>query len=63
MKDHDLIRKMRLLADEGGVRAAELRERADALEGAIKDGRALAILGMWARARRLWCDITGESLV
>ena len=63
--------RMRALADKGGPEAAELRQKADALDVAI--ARVISelgtkedtkhMLGCWARARRLWCDITGESLV
>ena len=62
MKDQDLITKMRKLADSS-PRSEELRKKADDLEGAIKNGSVMAVLGAWARARRLWCEITGESLV
>jgi uncharacterized iron-regulated protein len=52
------------------ARSAELREKAEALAKAT-DGffgkpqthTAKQFLGAWARARRLWCDCTGEPLV
>lgn len=56
--------KMHTLADKGHPRAAELREKADALVSAIEQSAsAKKILGAWARARRLWCDCTGEPLI
>ena len=62
-----LANKMRKLADTGHPRAVELRERAQALEEAQDLGAegwsAERMVGRWARARRLWCDITGEPLV
>lgn len=58
-----LIERMRCLADTGHVRSDELRKMADALEAACKSGNALMILGRWAKARCVWCEITGESLV
>lgn len=64
----DLSRRMHALADSGHARAAELRERADAFDQATaaQDGTragAKRMLGAWARARRLWSDTTGESLI
>ena len=59
--------KMRALADSGHPRASELRAKADEFEAtmAVSDEKwdARKMLGAWARARRLWCDCTGEPLV
>ncbi|MGE0602187.1 MAG: hypothetical protein AB7O46_00190 [Xanthobacteraceae bacterium] len=58
-----LMEKMRRLADAGHARADELRDKAEKLDAAIKNYDAMKVLGAWARARRLWCDCTGEDLV
>lgn len=71
MTDHNsLPERMHALADTGHARAAELRTQADALNAAIDGALATPetcsvpkLLGTWAKARRLWCDITGESLI
>lgn len=50
--------------------APEMKRLADELEAAIAKAYAEAgtkedtkrMLGCWARARRLWCDVTGEPL-
>ena len=60
--------KMRDLAAAGHPRADELRARADEFdikEAASQDGgdALKPFLGAWARARRLWCECTGEALV
>jgi hypothetical protein len=64
-----LWEKMRALADDH-VRGDELRAKADELEtkatGYYSDPptvEAKSFLGAWARARRLWCDCTGDSLI
>ncbi|KRQ11909.1 hypothetical protein AOQ73_05740 [Bradyrhizobium pachyrhizi] len=65
-----LSERMHALADTGHDRAAELREKADAFDQATEGFYALpqtvtvgAFMGAFARARRLWCNITGEPLV
>lgn len=66
-----LSKRMHALADTGHPRAAELREKADAFDAATTahydpkhtPETAKRMLGAFARARRLWCDITGEPLV
>lgn len=68
MPSKPLAARMRALADAGHPRAAELRERATDLDQAVKAASAAspevrALLGAWARARRLWCETTGEPLV
>lgn len=64
-----LSQRMHDLADSAHPRAAELRERADAFDkatiGFYSNPQTVGIeafLGAFARARRLWCDITGEPL-
>lgn len=66
----DLSDKMRALADRGHVRADELREKAkafdDAAAGFYAEPQTVDVkkfMGCWARARRLWCDVSGEPLV
>ena len=62
----DLMTRMRALAETGHPRAAELREHADALDtqlNAWEKGNPMRLLGVWARARRLWCECTGEPLL
>ena len=62
---------MRALAARGHARAAELYEKANALDAATQASFApnadreatKRLLGAWARARRLWCDLTGEALI
>lgn len=50
-------------------RADELRQRADdfvarsAPDALASDGGVKRMMGAWARARLLWCEITGEALV
>jgi hypothetical protein len=65
-----LSERMHALADQGHARAAELREKADAFDAATAgfyaDPQTVSVekfMSCFARARRLWCDITGEPLV
>lgn len=65
-----LWEKMRALAAGDHPRAAELLDKAQAFEAATHGyfneeptHTAKQFLGAFARARRLWCDITGEPLV
>ena len=44
-------------------RAAELREGIAGFYGEPQTITVQRFLGRWARARRLWCEITGESLI
>lgn len=60
--------RMRALADSGHPRAEELREKAAAFDAANpanagEEWSAKRMMGAWARARRLWCDCTGEPLI
>lgn len=62
--------RMHALADTDHERAAELRDKADKFDIATAGMLATPqthfapqVLGAFARARRLWCDITGEPLV
>lgn len=61
--------RMHALADSGHERAEELRLKADAFDTATEGLYATPqtcsvakFMGAFARARRLWCDITGEPL-
>ena len=49
------------------AKIAEINLRADELDAACtradKDWSPKAMLGAWARARRLWCEITGDYLI
>lgn len=66
----DLSKRMRALAAAGHARADELREKADAFDAAT-DGyfatpqtvSVARFMGAYARARKFWCEITGEPLV
>lgn len=64
----DLINKMRALAGAGHERATDLKHRAAQLEAILQlDASdrdwARRMLGAWARARRVWCECSGEPLV
>ena len=70
MTETELSGRMRTLADTGHARADELREKAEAFDiaanGFYADPQTITapkFLGAFARARRLWCDCTGEPLV
>ena len=61
--------RMRALADTGHSRADELREKASAFDEACRGFyaeeqtvSAPQFLGAFARARKLWCEITGDAL-
>lgn len=63
--------KMRALAETGHERAEELRSKADEFDAKTAahysetggPETAKSMLGAWARARRLWCECTGEPLI
>jgi hypothetical protein len=60
-----LANRMRSLAAAGSPRAEELIEKADELD---KTADADAwdtekVLRAWMRARKLWCELTGEPLL
>lgn len=66
----ELSKRMLALAESGHARSVELREKADAFDvataGFYADPQTVTVqkfMGAYARARRLWCEITGESLV
>jgi hypothetical protein len=61
--ERPLIERMRAKALEGHPRAKELNGCADKLERTVAGGDARAIVGAWARAKRLWMECTGEPLV
>lgn len=65
-----LSERMHALADTGHARSAELRDLAHKFDLATAGFHAepqtctvQKFMGCFARARRLWCDITGEPLV
>jgi len=63
----DLVARMRTAALRCAEHADELREAANKLEAAIAakgsdEKWAKRLLGTWARARRLFCECTGEPL-
>lgn len=62
-----LAEQMRALAAGGEhPQAMELFARANDLDAAVygrPSAGPKALLGAFARARRLWCDLTGEDLV
>lgn len=59
----ELSDKMRELA-RTHERGGELIQRADEMDAAWSDDNKTVPqkLGSWARARRLWCELTGEDL-
>jgi hypothetical protein len=71
----NLLSKMRRLADNSTTLSqedkSELYRRADELEARIKiayqgdcdNDDIKSMLGAWARARMLWCKLTGFPLV
>lgn len=66
----DLGDKMHALAASPHPRAVELIEKAEAFDAATagyySDPQTVSapkFLGCFARARKLWCEITGEPLV
>lgn len=67
----DLSTKMRGCADADGLPAGhELRVRADAFDrataGYYADPQTVSVTqftGAWARARRVWSDYSGETLI
>lgn len=71
MADTDLAVAMLAKADDDGLpEDHDMRIRANAFDAAAKgfygepqtcDVKKL--MGCWARARRTWCEYTGESLV
>lgn len=58
-EDGSVSRRIRLT---DGQREA-LTAHAEALEGIGPETSPKALLGRWARARRCWCEITGEPLI
>lgn len=61
MKDANLIRRMRALADDGHPMSQELREKADALDEAITKMDAKAAVVAWARARKTLAKALGKD--
>lgn len=62
-EENSLPDRMRTLAKGGHPRAEELRQRADDMDNAIATHDMRKMIGAWARARRLWCECTGEPLI
>jgi hypothetical protein len=66
-----LVERMRAKADaEGLPKNHVLRTNAAALEEALKgyvsDPQTTSVprmVGTWAKARRIWCEYTGEDLI
>ena len=69
MTEATLSQRMRQLSwtSKGKPRAEELRAAANELDAALEQlnqpGDLKRMMGAWARARLLWCDVTGEDLV
>jgi hypothetical protein len=61
--EDDLSTRMKTLAKSGHARADDLNACADKLEAVAGSGSPMALLGTWARARRLWSECTGEPLL
>lgn len=60
----DLSIKMVEIADRDKLpENHEMRIKAAEFDKATRGGEAKKTLGAWARARRVYCDYTGESLV
>jgi len=66
----DIAKRMRALADSGHARAADLRRLADEFDasanGFFAEPQTVPVkkfMGAWARARRCWCECTGEELI
>lgn len=49
--------------DELRLKAADLREGANGFCAVPQTVSAQSFMGRWARARRLWCEVTGEPLI
>lgn len=60
--DEALIVKMRTLA-KNHPRKEELTSSADQLESALAEFKIPNVVGAWAKARKLYCEITGEPLI
>lgn len=66
----DLSKLMHALADDGHDRATELREKANAFDvttdGIFAEPQTHSprqLLGTWARARRVYSECSGKSLL
>jgi len=60
-----LANRMRSLAANGNQRAEELIEKADELDKMIDADTwdTEQVLDAWLRARKLWCEVTGEPVL
>jgi hypothetical protein len=70
MSEHaSLVERMLKLAEthacaiELRQKAEELRAAANGFFGQNQTVDVRAFMGAWARARRLWCNLTGESIL
>jgi hypothetical protein len=70
MSEHTtLVERMLTLAEthacaiELRQKAEELRAAASGLFGQNQTVDMRTFMGAWARARRLWCSLTGESII
>ena len=60
----DLSRKMRSIADRDGLPTDhDMYTTAQQFDDAVLSGIARKILGAWARARKVYCDYTGDNLI
>jgi hypothetical protein len=67
----ELANKMLALADDENlppdaalrVHAVALNNAAEGFYATPQTCRAETLLGCWARARRAWCDYTGDALI
>lgn len=61
----DLGKKIIARADRDGLAPDHpLRVAAEAFNDAVVEGaEPRKLLGAWARARRLWCEYSGEPLI
>jgi len=62
-QENSLPDRMRTLAKGGHPRAEDLQQMADDMDNAIATHDMRKMIGAWARARRLWCECTGEPLI
>ena len=70
LAETELSKRMRNLAQSKGDLPDNWMEVADAFDAAVKGFYATPqtvsvqkFMGAFARARRMWCDVTGEPLV
>ena len=59
----DALAKGHPMSDELQAKAAALRDATEGFYGTPQTVDVRRFMGAWARARRLWCECTGESLI